>query len=83
MIWAILSKQVNLIVAQSESSFASMHVKKHITDPLRSRNVSVFTVLERCYVKGVKILQHIEERLRCRREGRAEWRLMVRSKVLL
>ena len=57
-VWAKLSKQVDLIVAQSESSFASMLVKKHITDSLRSRNVSVFTVLEQCYVKGVKIVQH-------------------------
>ena len=31
-----------------------MLVKKHITDSLRSRNVSVFTVLERSYVRGVK-----------------------------
>ena len=60
-VWAKLSKQVDLIVAQSESSFASMLVKKHMTDSLRSRNVSVFTVLERCYVKGVMIVQHTHE----------------------
>ena len=43
--------RVNLIVAESESSFASMLVKKPITDSLRSRNFILFwktQTRERC-----------------------------------
>ena len=35
---------------------ASMLIKRTTTDTLRLRNVPIFTVPERCYVKRVKIL---------------------------
>ena len=44
------------MLSVQQPSFANMLIKKTTTDSLRSRNVSGFTALDRCYVNGVKIL---------------------------